>query len=72
MRVRVDVVSSRAVLVAKADGAVVWQKEYVPGPGEGEWKKAVHQPQWNTYQNVYDRDYEFPLPDGRAGASNWR
>ncbi len=64
MRVRVDVVSSRAVLVAKADGAVVWQKEYVCGPGEGEWKKAVHQPQWNTYQNVYDRDYEFPLPDG--------
>lgn len=62
LRVHLVTVSAQATLVAKADGKIVWQKRFVCGPGKGEWKKAEFLPQWNSYQNLYDRDYEFQLP----------
>jgi aryl-phospho-beta-D-glucosidase BglC (GH1 family) len=64
LRLRVQTVSHRATLVAKADGEVVWQKSFICGPGEGEWKTVVYQERWNTYQNVYDRDYQATIPAG--------
>ena len=64
LRMRVNVVSSKATLVAKADGNVFWQKTFVPGPGTGEWKQENFVKEWNTYQNVYDRDYEAIIPAG--------
>jgi hypothetical protein len=57
-------VSQKAHLVVKADGRVVWEKDFVCGPGEGEWKEARHIPQYNLYRNTYDRDYEAPVPAG--------
>ena len=64
LRLRVQIVSSRANLVVRGDDEVLWKKEFVCGPGEGEWEKAVHQPQWNTYQNIYNRDYTVQIPAG--------
>ncbi len=64
LRVHVMTVSSRAILVVRADSEPVWEKRFVCGPGEGEWKQAEFMPQWNIYQNVYDRDYEAQVPAG--------
>ena len=64
LRMRVNVVSSKATLVATADGNVFWQKTFVPGPGTGEWKQENFVKEWNTYQNVYDRDYKAIIPAG--------
>ncbi|TWT76331.1 Endoglucanase precursor [Planctomycetes bacterium CA13] len=64
MRLRVGTVSSRAKLVVKADGEAIWEKSLVCGPGEGEWKTVQFMEQWNTYQNIYDRDYEMVIPAG--------
>jgi len=64
MRLRVGTVSSHATLVAKADDATVFSKEFKCGPGEGEWKKAVFRPEWKIHQNEYDRDYEAEIPAG--------
>lgn len=64
LRLHVGEVSSRATLVVEADSKPIWQKEFVCGPGQGEWKKAVYRPEWNVYQNLYDRDYEVQLPAG--------
>lgn len=64
LRLRVGTVSSRARLVVRGDGRTLLDKEFVCGPGEGEWQKAVFMPEWNTYQNVYNRDYEAAIPPG--------
>lgn len=64
LQLRVQVVSSRANLVVRGDGKVLWTKEFVCGPGEGEWQKAVFLSQWNTYQNIYNRDYDVQIPAG--------
>jgi hypothetical protein len=62
--IRVDTVSNQARLVVKADGAVVLDKAFVCGPGEGEWKKAVFKDEYKIWQNHYDRDYAATLPAG--------
>jgi aryl-phospho-beta-D-glucosidase BglC (GH1 family) len=64
LRVHVMTVSTQATLVAKADGKTVWEKRFVCGPGDGEWKKAEYRDQWKIYQNTYDRDYEARIPAG--------
>lgn len=64
LRIHLDLVSSSATLVAKADAVVFWEKSFVCGPGKGEWKEASYFPQWDTYQNVYDRDYLAIIPAG--------
>ncbi|MDZ7372298.1 MAG: glycoside hydrolase family 5 protein, partial [candidate division KSB1 bacterium] len=40
----------------------IYQKVFQPGPGAGEWKEVIYRPEWNVYQNIYDRDYSFTLP----------
>jgi aryl-phospho-beta-D-glucosidase BglC (GH1 family) len=62
VRVHVAVVSGFARVVAKADGVTVWDKSLTSGPGEGEWKEVVFKPQWNVYQNIFDKDYTFDVP----------
>jgi len=54
-------VSTRADLRASLDGETVYSKSFIPGPGEGEWSEVIHYPEWNCYQNIYDRDYTFNL-----------
>ncbi|MDY0165014.1 MAG: cellulase family glycosylhydrolase [Thermoguttaceae bacterium] len=64
LRVRVGQVSGHSRLVVTADGETIVEKTFQPGPGEGEWKEVVHAPQWNIYQNIYDRDYHASVPAG--------
>jgi hypothetical protein len=65
LRLHVNTVSTRAKIVATdAAGTTLWEHLFTPGPGEGEWKKAVHRPEYGNYQNIYDRDYAFAIPAG--------
>lgn len=64
LRVRVHQVSGDGELVIKADDAAVLRHNFAPGPGEGEWKRVVYQPQWKVYQNIYERDYTAEIPTG--------
>lgn len=64
LRLRLYQVSGSAKLVARADGQEVWAREFVCGPGEGEWTKEVFAEQWNIYQNIYDKDYTAAIPAG--------
>jgi aryl-phospho-beta-D-glucosidase BglC (GH1 family) len=64
LRLRVMTVSHRADLVVDADGQRIWEKSFVCGAGEGEWKKAEFKPQWGVYQNLFDRDYRLTVPQG--------
>jgi aryl-phospho-beta-D-glucosidase BglC (GH1 family) len=64
LRFRVGTVSFRCRLLVDADGKTLFEKDFVCGPGQGEWKKAVFKAEWNSYQNVYDRDYETAIPAG--------
>ena len=77
LRMLVGTVSNSTSLVVEADGKVVFKHDFKPGPGEGEWKQVVFQQQWNTYQNIYDKDYEAVIPSGtrqvvvRAEGGDW-
>ena len=64
VRLRVHEVSARSRLVVKAEDRILFDRVYLCGGGTGEWKRSVHRPEWNIYQNVYDRDYTAPLPPG--------
>ncbi len=64
LRVRVGQVSSRSRLVVQADGVVVFDHDFIPGSGEGEWNEVVYAEEWGVYQNFYDRDYAVELPAG--------
>jgi len=65
LRLHVNTVSSRAKIRATdGAGATIWEHLFTPGPGKGEWKQVVHRPEYKSYQNIYDRDYEFAIPVG--------
>ena len=65
LRLHVNTVSSQAkVRATDGEGAILWEHDFKPGPGEGEWKQVVFHPDWKNYQNIYDRDYAFALPAG--------
>ena len=64
LRLHVLTVSTAALLVVEADGKQVFQKQFQCGPGKGEWKKAEFKPQWQIYQNLFDRDYTATIPAG--------
>ena len=64
LRIRLGTVSNKGKIVAKADGKVIWERAFTSGPGKGEWKTVVHKPQWNVYQNIFDRDYDMAIPLG--------
>lgn len=64
VRLQVATVSQGATLVASADGAKVWEKEFPCGPGEGEWTSSSFKEEWQIYQCVYDKSYTFTVPAG--------
>jgi len=65
--IRVDTVSQKTRLVVRAGDRVILDKLFEPGPGEGEWKKAVWVERYKVWQNVYDREYPGTIPAGSAG-----
>jgi len=69
LRFHLMTVSQRAKLIVQADEKNLWEKEFICGPGEGEWKKAEFRKEWNIYQNLYDRDYEVTIPAGSKKVS---
>ena len=69
LRLKVDRVSDRAHLVVKAGNALLWEHEFVCGPGDGEWKQAVYKPKYKLYQNIYERDYTCIIPAGTTSIS---
>jgi len=64
LRFRVGTVSGRALLRVLGDDRELFREDFVCGPGAGAWKQAVHRPEWNVYQNIYDRDYSLTVPAG--------
>lgn len=64
LRVRVGTVSGDTDFAVTADGKTLFEHKFRPGPGQGEWKEVVFKPEWNIYQNNYDRDYEVDVPAG--------
>ena len=71
-RIRIRQVSSFARFVAEAvnaDGKVtstLFDREYRPGPGTGDWTEVIHKPEWNCFQNIYHKDETFSVPAGTA------
>ncbi|HEY6073834.1 MAG TPA: cellulase family glycosylhydrolase [Anaerolineales bacterium] len=62
--IRVNVVTTQATLRVRTDGATAFEKSFMPGPGQGEWKESKYSSQWGSYQAVYDREYEARVPAG--------
>ena len=77
LRMLVGTVSGNTSLVVEADGKVLFRYDFKPGPGEGEWKQSVFRQEWNTYQNIYDKNFEATIPAGtkqvaiRAEGADW-
>lgn len=65
LTITVGTVSTSARLVVRRNGEQLWSEDFTPGPGDGPWKQVVFKPEWNVYQNVYDRPYTVDLPAGR-------
>ena len=61
VRLRALQVSGRVRLRVWADDRIIGEKLFEPGAGEGEWTRVVFRPEWNIYQNEYDRSYAFEL-----------
>lgn len=77
LRFRVGAVSRSATFRMFADDVMIFEHEFVPGPGEGEWEKVVYSERWKIYQNIYNRRYEATVPAGtsrlefRVDAGDW-
>ncbi|MBL8991877.1 MAG: cellulase family glycosylhydrolase, partial [Spirochaetia bacterium] len=55
----VEQVSRRALLLVQSDGSFLFEKDFVPGPGVGEWKEVIFKN--GMYQNNYARAFGFTL-----------
>jgi hypothetical protein len=64
LRIRVERVSFLARLRVRADGKIVLDRAFRPGPGRGEWKKAEYSTEWKIWQNLYDLDVVARIPAG--------
>ncbi len=62
LSITVAQVSGSAELFIKANGKIVWQKVFKPGPGSGEWEKSVFDPQWQIYLGTYNKEYSVTIP----------
>ncbi len=54
-------VSARADFRVTAGTQTIYKHDFRPAAGAGEWKQVIYRPEWNIYQNIYDRDYAFTL-----------
>lgn len=64
LRLHIGRVSNSATLVVRFAGNLLWEKQFICGPGDGEWKKAEFKEEYKIYQNLFDRDYTVPVPAG--------
>jgi aryl-phospho-beta-D-glucosidase BglC (GH1 family) len=62
-------VSSSADFRVNVGKTVIYSHDFRPGPGDGEWSEVIYSPEWNIYQNIYDRDYTFTLAEDAAELS---
>lgn len=62
LSIRVHQVSTQADLLVSADARPILRKSFLPGPGAGEWKESVFQPEWNNYLANYDMELSVTLP----------
>ncbi len=62
--ITVHQVSHKANLEVRADGVIVLVKEYLPGPGTGEWKTPIWREEYGVWQNVYDTEVLARVPAG--------
>jgi aryl-phospho-beta-D-glucosidase BglC (GH1 family) len=65
LTITVGTVSHQARLVVRREDEELFSQDFKPGPGQGPWKEVVFKSQWNSYQNIYDRPYDVPLPAGQ-------
>ena len=63
LEIRVAHVSAQAELIVRADGNVVLQKMFTPGPGAGEWKHSAPN-KWGGFEADYDLPCHAELPAG--------
>lgn len=61
--IRADHVSAGVKLVVIADGMVVLEHDFKPGPGAGEWKKSAAN-EWGSYSADYDMALDATIPAG--------
>jgi aryl-phospho-beta-D-glucosidase BglC (GH1 family) len=54
-------VSASADFQVSAGTQVVYRHDFRPAAGSGEWQEVIYRPEWNIYQNIYNRDYSFTL-----------
>ncbi len=64
LSLKVQRVSTQAHLIVRADGVIVFQKLFKPGPGQGEWEKSFVRRDRNGYEVIYDKEYMALLPAG--------
>jgi aryl-phospho-beta-D-glucosidase BglC (GH1 family) len=62
LRIKVQTVSSLSKLDIKADGKLIFEKNFSCGAGTGEWEKVVFKPEWKIYQNIFNKNYSVTLP----------
>jgi len=76
LAIRIAHVATQAELIVRADGNVVLQKMFRPGPGTGEWKSATPN-KWGGYDADYDLTCHAELPAGtceiqiEVGQGDW-
>jgi aryl-phospho-beta-D-glucosidase BglC (GH1 family) len=66
LKIRINQVSQKARLVVKADGKIVLDRVFAPGPGSGEWTKVQYMSEWDIYQNLYDLVVTAEIPAGTS------
>jgi len=63
--IQIRQVSIQAEFRITLDDTEIFSKDFVPGPGDGDWSQVV-ETQWG-YQNFYHKDYSVTLPvDGSS------
>lgn len=62
-------VSTQADFRVNVGKETIYKHDFRPAAGEGEWKEVIFRPEWNIYQNIYDRDYTFTLENDAAELS---
>ena len=76
LAIQVAHVATQAELIVRADGNIVFQKMFTPGPGLGEWEKSTPN-QWGGYDADYDLTCSVEIPAGtreiriEAGQGDW-
>ena len=63
--VTVHKVSDRAVLDVYVDGKRVGRETLITGPNNTRAKESKWVEEWRIYQDIYDREYTFPVAGGR-------